>query len=184
MVRRLLVLVSLIALSRCCPAADYYYAVRDGGFAIHNGPAYFNRPLFGTHEPTMLLSGDRPAFAYFSPDDLGKIGTLYLGLVSARGAKWLHEFAEVETVYQPGLTRHVVADPLLAGASLEITAVPLSMAEGFTLRLRWLNPPREKIRLVWFFGGASGYRTNYSARIEKLHASAPDSARNVVRVWG
>jgi hypothetical protein len=184
MLRRLFALVPMIAFPISCSAADYHYAIRDGGFAIHDGPAYFNRPLFGTHEPTMLLSGDRPAFAYFSPADLGKIGTLYLGLVTANGGKWLHQFAEVAAVYQPGLTRHVVADPMLQGGSLDVTAVPLSTAEGFTLQLRWLKPPLEKVRLIWFFGGASGYRTNYSARIEKLHASAADSAQNVIRVWG
>lgn len=184
MLRHPSVLLLVIALSISCSASDYLYAIRDGGFAIHNGPAVFNRPLFGTHEPSMLLSGDRPAFAYFSPTEQGKIGTLYLGLVTGKGGKWLHEFAETEGVYQPGLTRHVVQDPLLENGSLEVTAVPLSMAEGFALRLRWLKPPPGEVRLVWFFGGASGYRTNYSARIEKLHSSAADSARNVIRVWG
>lgn len=177
-------LIVLVSFSLACFAGEYRYEVRDGGFAIRNGPAYFNRPLFGTPEPTMLLSGDRPAFAWFSPADLGKIGTLYLGVAAAGRGKWLHEFAAINAVYQPGLTRHVVEDPVLQGGSLEVTAVPLSMAEGFMLRLRWVKPPSAALRLVWAFGGASGYRTNYSARIEKLHLSADDSAGNVARVWG
>ena len=63
----LLLIVAVLAVPLSCLAAGYHYVIRDGGFWIHNGPAYFNRPLFGTHEPSMLLSGDRPAFAYFAP---------------------------------------------------------------------------------------------------------------------
>jgi hypothetical protein len=132
----------------------------------------------------MLLSGDKPAFAYFAPTDVGKMGTLYVGLITPRGGKWLHDFAEIESVYQPELTRHIVADPILSGGSLELTAVPLSSAEGFVLRLRWIHPSPESVRLVWIFGGASGYNTNYSARIDKLQLSSDDAKGNALHVWG
>jgi hypothetical protein len=165
-------------------AAGYHYAIHDDGFWIHNGTAYFNRPLFGTHEPSMLLSGDRPAFAYFAPGDVGKIGTLYIGLVTARGGKWLDHFSEIDSVYQPGLTRHIVKDPDLTTGVLEVTAVPLSSVEGFTIRLRWIDPPAERVRLVWAFGGASGYNVNYEALIEKLQLSESDTAQDVSHVWG
>ncbi len=165
-------------------AAGYHYALRDDGFWIHNGSAYFNRPLFGTHEPSMLLSGDRPAFAYFAPTDVGKIGTLYIGLVTARGGKWLDHFSEIDSVYQPGLTRHVVKDPDLTAGALEVTAVPLSSFEGFTIRLRWIEPPAERVRLVWAFGGASGYNVNYEALIARLQLSENDTTRDVSHLWG
>ena len=161
----------------------YRYDIREGGFAIRNGPGYFNRPLFGTHEPSMLLSGDRPAFAYFAPNDIGKIGTLYLGVATPRGARWMHLLSEIESVYQPGLTRHTLRDPELDGGELELTAVPLATAEGFALRLRWIRPPAGGARLLWTFGGASGYDVNKSARIDKLHLSPEDCLNNTVRVW-
>jgi hypothetical protein len=50
--RRLLLYLLCPAL---CFAADYVYAIRDGGYAIGHGPAYFNRPLFCTHETSRLL---------------------------------------------------------------------------------------------------------------------------------
>ena len=104
--RRAIVLLTPLlvcsALARGGWAGNYHYALRDGGFWIHNGPAYFNRPLFGTHEPSMLLSGDRPAFTYFAPTDVGKIGNLYLGLITTHGGKWLDRFSEIDSVYQPG----------------------------------------------------------------------------------
>ena len=184
MIRRLILPV-LLMVPLSCPAADYVYALQDGGFTIHNGSAYFNRPLFGTHEPSMLLSGDRPAFAYWAPTGVGKIGTLYLGIVTAAGSKWLHEAADISFLYQPGLTRHVIKDPLIPGAALEVTAVPLSMAEGFTLRLRWLNKPSTPVRLVWTFGGASGAGSGFtSPPVPELHLSESDTIANVVRVWG
>jgi hypothetical protein len=165
-------------------AEDYHYALRDGGFWIHNGPAYFNRPLFGTHEPSMLLSGDRPAFTYFSPTGIGKIGNLYLGLITAQGGKWLDHFTQIDSIYQPGLTRHIVSDPSLLAGSLEITAVPLASAEGFAVQLKWVHPPAENVRLVWIFGGASGYTANYYFPIDKLRLSGSDAEGNVVHLWG
>ena len=177
-----IVALGLLAAATACAA--YRYEIRDGGFAIHNGPGYFNRPLFGTHEPSMLLSGDRPAWAWFAPTDVGKAGTLYLGVVTPRGGRWLHLLSDIDSVYEPGLTRHTVRDPELAGGALEVTAVPLAAAEGFILQLRWMAPPREPVRLVWVFGGASGYDTNKSPRIDKLHLSPDDCLSNTVRVWG
>jgi hypothetical protein len=165
-------------------AVGYHYEIRDGGFWIHNGSAYFNRPLFGTHEPSMLLSGDRPAFTYFDPTKAGKFGTLYIGLITKRGGKWLHDFAMVDSVYEPGLTRHVVEDPRVTTGSLEVTAVPLSNGEGFALGLRWINPPLEGVRLVWAFGAASGYTARYDFLIDKLKLSADDAAGNDIHIQG
>ncbi len=174
----------MLAIPSCLLGADYHYTIRDGGFWIHNGPAYFNRPLFGTHEPSMLLSGDRPAFAYFAPTDFGKIGTLYIGLVTARGSKWLQHFSEIDSVYQPELTRHTVADPGVTTGTLEVTAVPLASVEGFTIRLRWINPPSERVRLVWAIGDASGYNVNYEPLVDKLQLPGDNIAPDVGQLWG
>jgi len=181
---RLFLPLVMIVIPLSCVAAGYRYEIRDGGFWIHNGPAYFNRPLFGTHEPSMLLSGDRPAFVYFDPTGTGKIGALYLGLVTKRGGKWLDHFSGIDSVYEPGLTRHVVEDPDVMTGVLEVTAVPLSSGEGFTIRLRWINPPMERVRLVWAFGAASGYTANYNFLIDKLKLSTDDAAGNVIHIWG
>jgi hypothetical protein len=167
------------------PAADFTYSIRDGGFAIHNGGAFYNRPLFGTHEPSMLMSGDQPAFAYLEPTGAGKIGNLLLGVVTPQGSRWLHDFSSVDSVYQPGLTWHVVSDPLLGGGVLEVGAVPLSMSEGFTVRLKWRRRPQQPVRLVWLFGGASGAGNGYrTPPLEKLHLGGEDAEGNRVRIWG
>jgi hypothetical protein len=105
-------------------------------------------------------------------------------LVTARGGKWLDRFSEIDSVYQPGLTRHSVEDPALMTGALEVTAVPLSSVEGFTIEIRWIKPSAEKVRLVWAFGGASGYGGNYDLLIDKLKLSGDDAARNVVHIWG
>jgi hypothetical protein len=166
-------------------ASEFVYAIRDGGFAIHNGGAFYNRPLFGTPEPSLLMSGDQPEFVYLAPADAGKIGNLLLGVITNRGAKWLHEFADVESVYQPGWTRHLVEDPLMPGGQLEVGAVPLAGAEGFTVRLRWLRRTPEKVRLVWLFGGASGEGSGFrTPPLDKLHLAESDAAGNTVRIWG
>ena len=71
----------------------------------------------------MLLSGDPHAFAYFAPATLGKIGTLYIGLIGSHGDRWLHQFRSVEFVYNPGFTKHTLSDPQFKEARLEITTV-------------------------------------------------------------
>ena len=181
---RLFLMLVIILIPCFCPASGYHYEIREGGFWIKNGPAYFNRPLFGTHEPTMLLSGDRPVYVYFAPTGVGKIGNLYLGLITAHGGKWLDHFAQIDSVYQPGLTRHIVQDPYLLAGSLEVTPVPLASPEGFAVQLRWIHPPAENVRLVWAFGGASGYDANYSFPIEKLRLTGSDAEGNDVHLWG
>jgi len=181
---RLLLLFLTFAIPLSLTATGYHYKIRNGGFAIHNGSAYFNRPLFGTHQPSMLLSGDRPAFAYVAPTRGGKIGTLYLGLITERGGKWLDHFTKIDSVYQPGLTRQIVEDPVLGTGSLEVTAVPLSSAEGFIIQLRWIRPLAGRVRLVWAFGGTSGYDVNYSWLVNRLQLQERDSVGNVVHIWG
>ncbi len=159
-------------------AADPVYSIRDGGFAVHNGGAYFNRPLAGTPEPSMLLSGDQPEFVYLAPTDAGKIGNLRIGIVTGAGGKWLDEASSVDFLYQPGWTRHTISDPDFQGGVLEAGAVPLSSAEGFSIRLRWVAAPRSPVKLVWLFGGASGAGMDFRVPLlAKLHLSAEDLPR-------
>jgi hypothetical protein len=177
--------LALLFLAARSFAADPVYAIRDGGFAVHNGGAYFNRPLAGTPEPSMLLSGDQPEFVYLAPTGAGKIGNLRIGIVTEAGGKWLDEASSVDFLYQPGWTRHTISDPLFQGGVLEAGAVPLSAAEGFSIRMRWVTAPRSPVKLVWLFGGASG--AGMDARVPplaKLHLSAEDAAGNTVRTWG
>ncbi len=175
--------LAVILFPAACLCAEYHFEIREGAFWIRNGPAYFNRPLFGTHEPSMLLSGDRPAFTYFDPTSAGKIGALYVGLMTERGGQWLDHWSEIDSFYEPGLTRHVVADPSITTGTLEVTAVPLSASEGFIVGLRWLKEPQEKVRLIWAFGAASGYTANYSFLVDRLKLSPEDAAGNIIHIW-
>ncbi len=174
------VAVLLLAAATSAAGSEYRYAIRDGGFAIRNGGSWFNRPIFGTNDPSMLLSGDRPAFAYFAPYSYGKVGTLYLAVGTGGRGKWLHHAAQIDFVYQPGLTRHRIEDPSLAGGVLEVTAVGASDREGFSIELRWLRRPSAAMRVYWVFGGASGYDAHWGMLIEKLQLSPADTSGNRV----
>jgi hypothetical protein len=172
-------------MAACAFGAEPVYSIREGGFAVHNGGAYFNRPLAGTSEPSMLLSGDQPQFVYLAPTEAGKIGNLRIGIASGSGAKWLDQASSVDFLYQPGWTRHIITDPAFHGGVLEVGAVPLSSAEGFSIRMRWRKAPATDVKLVWLFGGASGAGADYRVPpLAKLHLSAEDAADNKVRVWG
>jgi hypothetical protein len=39
------------------------YAPRDGGFVIHNGREFFNRPLYGPNNAFRVDCGDLPEFS-------------------------------------------------------------------------------------------------------------------------
>ena len=65
------------------------YTPNEGGFSIHNGKEFFNRPIYGPNIPFRVDGGDLPEFSLYLP---GHGGNLRLALLTQKGqrAKWLH----------------------------------------------------------------------------------------------
>jgi hypothetical protein len=88
------------------------YTPEDGGFSIHNGKEFFNRPLYGPNIPFRVDGGDLPEFSLYLP---GHGGNLRLALLTQDGqrAKWLHNCESVAMSWLDGRLRYEIGDTLL-----------------------------------------------------------------------
>jgi hypothetical protein len=124
----------------------------DGGdFLIVNGTEAFNRPLYTAHTPGRVDAGDRPEFAFCFPT---KGGVLRLGIVSAGGAKWLTDAEKIVARYRPGSMIYQITDPLLAGGTFTITALPTQVTAGLVLRVG--QEGGQPVDFAWAYGGGTG----------------------------
>jgi hypothetical protein len=136
-------------------------------FVIENGAEYFNRPLYGPNTAFRVDAGDRPEFSLYLP---GRGGNLRLGIRTAAGAKWVQEAVRVVARYRPASLRYEIADPLLGGATLLLTALTLPSSEGLIVRAELAgeapaasaatagSASRGPVELIWAYGGADGQR--------------------------
>lgn len=135
---------------------DKYYTVNGGGFQVRNGTRHHNRPLYGIDHMSMTLTGDRPALMLNMCIHGGKQGNLYLGIATPGGDKWFHDFDEVTATYIPGMMKYELGDKLLPDAEMRMEVVSISDTRGFIVKISGSNLPADS-KLIWMFGGASGY---------------------------
>ncbi len=129
------------------------YTPVNGGFSIHNGKEFFNRPLYGPNIPFRVDGGDLPEFSLYLP---GHGGNLRLALVTQNGqrAKWLHDCESVAMSWLDGRLHHEIRDPLLGeDGMLEVEALAAGAAVWVQLTASGLPPG---VELAWAFGGVSG----------------------------
>lgn len=100
-----------------------------------------------------VYAGDKPEILLSLP---GKGGTLWLGIATPAGAKWLSDAGQVVTRYRAGAMRYDISDPLLGPGSLTIDVVPRADSEGAVVRVA-VSKEVSAAELIWAFGGASGF---------------------------
>ncbi len=121
-------------------------------FVIDDGDGYFNRPLYTAHTPFRVDAGDRPDFALLTP---AKAGQLRLGIRTGNAAIWLSSAHHITARYRPGSMIYDISDPLLPGAMLHLTALPMQTAPGLVIQAN-LTGGEIPVELIWAFGGPSG----------------------------
>ncbi|MDR3400867.1 MAG: DUF4450 domain-containing protein, partial [Chthoniobacter sp.] len=128
-----------------------------GDFVITNGSEFFNRPLYSLNSGFRVDGGDRPEFSLYLP---GRGGNLRLGLKSPAGTNWLNAAAQIVARYRPGSLIYEIEDPLLGGAALKLTVLPLCTAKGVIMSVETSagRAGADPAELVFAFGGASGTR--------------------------
>ena len=145
---------------------------------VQENPRQHRRPLFPPADRTLVWSeaelekiprcGFRPLIlAYMEPRFLfdfhsagGLLGHLRVGLRSETSAKWLHEWAEIDVSYVNGGMDYTVRDPAFPGVEVKLSAVPLASSAGLVLRITVSGG--EGYDLVWAYGGASAFSTNWN----------------------
>ena len=159
-------------------------------------PRLHRRPLFPACERTMLFTPeeltklDRVPFrpivlAYNEPRFLfdfhsagGLLGHLMLGLLGPDGSsKWFHQWSEIEVRYVDGRMGYVLRDAAFPGARVHLTAIALADSAGLLVELSFEGLPRGA-SLVWMYGGASAFFTNWAMTAPEFAFAPEQCAKN------
>ncbi len=145
---------------------------------VQDNPRLHRRPLFPPADRSLIWNEDqreklqrygfRPlVLAYVEPRFLfdfhsagGLLGHLRLGLIKDNTSKWLDEWSEIDVQYVDGSMDYVIHDPEFPDISVALSAVPLANSAGLILRITVTGG--EGCELVWTYGGASAFSTNYA----------------------
>ncbi|MBM3239196.1 DUF4450 domain-containing protein [Candidatus Poribacteria bacterium] len=127
------------------------YSATPKGLSIINGRRSFNRPLYGNNSAFMLFAGDLPQVMMSLP---GRGGTLSLGVISPRASKWLQEFDNIISTYEPGIMHYIMCDSELPEIQIELDVVTSVESDAMVVRIT-IGNLTYPLDLVWTFGGAA-----------------------------
>jgi hypothetical protein len=129
----------------------------------------------------MVLAANEPRFVVDLDSAGGLSGHLLLGLSADGGpSKWFHQFRDLQVAYVEGCLEYTVGDPAFPGVVVRLWVMPLADSVGLVMKLRIEGASRPG-ELVWAFGGASGFTTNYNHDAPQYKFSAEQCAGNVIR---
>lgn len=164
-------------------------------------PRRHRRPLYPPADKALLWredqraslvrSGFRPlVIAYNEPRFLldlhsagGLAGHLHVGLVHGDEGKWFHQFSDLEVSCSSGCMTYNLTDPSFPGVRVEIKALPLSNAAGAVLRVR-VDGRLPGGDLVWAYGGASAFYTNYELDSPRFTFTPEDCDKDTITLDG
>ena len=162
-------------------------------------PRLHRRPLFPGCDRAMLFSAEeliklervpfRPiVLAYNEPRFLfdfhsagGLLGHLMLGLLGPDGSsKWFHQWSEIDVRYVDGRMEYELRDAAFPGACVHLTAIALADSAGLLVEVSANGLPTGS-SLVWMYGGASAFFTNWAMNAPEFAFAPPQCAKNQVR---
>ncbi len=165
-----------------------------------DNPRQHRRPLYPPADKALLwneaerekltLFGFRPlVVAYNEPRFLfdmhsagGLSGHLIVGIVTESGvAKWLHEWPEITVRYVQGRMCYALSDPAFPGVTVFLEAAALSDSVGVILKLTAEGLPKGT-QLVWAYGGASAFFTNYAMNAKEFVFAPEQCARDRIEL--
>jgi hypothetical protein len=130
-----------------------HYKPNGANFECTNGTMRFNRALYGTNTAFRVEAGDLPEFALYMP---GMGGNLSFALTDGNTTKWLIKSNRIHAIYRPGSMQYEIEDAILGKNRLYITVMALADAEGMVMSVYAKEPLPRPVKLMVFFGGASG----------------------------
>jgi len=168
--------------------------------AYGNNPRLHRRPLYPSCDRAMIFNPDelrqlervtfRPlVLAYNEPRFLfdyhsagGLLGHLMVGLMAEDGrSKWFHQWSEITVRYVDGRTEYDLEDPIFPGVQVRLKAIPLANSAGLLLQVE-LSGLNRGTTLVWMYGGASAYFTNWAMTAPEF-AFAPAQCTKDLIAW-
>ncbi|MBI4027603.1 MAG: DUF4450 domain-containing protein [Verrucomicrobia bacterium] len=163
-------------------------------------PRLHRRPLYPPADKSLLWSAElrgkierspfRPiVLAYNAPRFLldlfsagGLAGHCFIGLAVEGGKdKWFHQWSDLEVKYVDGRMEYALSDPDFPGATVSLAAASLADSIGLIVKyaVRGLTAPS---CLVWSYGGASAFVTNYDFKAREFSFSPEQCAKDRIRI--
>lgn len=158
--------------------------VVEGEYRLHRRPLYppADRRMIWT--PDELAQTPRSSFrpaviAYNEPRFLfdfhaagGLLGHLFIGMTQGATGTWFHQWSDIDIAYVDGRMVYTLRDGAYPETEARLEAIPLADAAGLIVKLSVSRPPQDAA-LVWGYGGASAYFTNYNMTAPEF-AFAPE----------
>jgi len=167
-------LLSAAAPGRADPALPgLTYAPEGDAFVIHNGPRWYNRPLYCDRRQMVVEAGEMPGLCW-------PVGRLGVGI--ERGAVRLacNEFAQRTMRYRPGRMEWELGDARLPGLSVTMAAVTVASGDGFVVRVSATGAAVGD-RLLWMVGPPDPKRPGASTKpIPGMQVTADGFASGVL----
>ncbi len=154
-------------------------AAKSGIGDVAGNPRLHRRPLYPPADKTMIWNPEqlskleRCAFrplivAYNEPRFLfdfhtagGLLGHLQIGLSTVGASKWLHQCSQLDVRYADGGMEYTIRDESFPGVTVYLHALPLADSAGLIVKIK-VDGLREPGTLVWVYGGASAFFTNWA----------------------
>ena len=95
-------------------------------------------------------------------------------------SKWLHQSDDLDVRYVEGRMEYAVRDAAFPGVTVRLVVLPLAESVGLVAKFRveGLSKPGQ---LVWTFGGASGFTTNYHHWAPQYRFAPDQCGDNAIR---
>jgi len=164
---------------------------------VEGNPRLHRRPLYPPADKTMIWRpeelrklercGFRPlVLAYNEPRFLfdfhsagGLLGHLQIGLSTVDAAKWFHHWSELDVRYVDGGMEYTIRDKDFPSVTVSLLALPLADSAGVIVKIR-IEGLREPGMLVWAYGGASAFFTNYNMDAPEFRFAPQQCAKDRV----
>jgi hypothetical protein len=127
----------------------------------------------------LVLAYNEPRFLFDFHSAGGLLGHLRIGLTCGRANKWFHEWSELRVRYVDGGMEYVLEDPDLPGVEVSLVALPLADAAGLVVKVSVKGLKQPGV-LVWGYGGASAFFTNYAMDAPEFSFAPQQCAGDVI----
>ncbi|NLX14550.1 MAG: DUF4450 domain-containing protein [Phycisphaerales bacterium] len=126
----------------------------------------------------LILAYNSPRFLMEYHSAGGLLGHLQIGLVPEKGpGRWFHDWSRIEVRYIHGRLEYKLTDPDYPDTTVSLTASPLADSAGLIVKVHIANPP-SGATLVWTYGGASAFFTNWQTWAPELQFAPHQCAKD------
>jgi hypothetical protein len=128
----------------------------------------------------LVLAYNAPRFVFDFHFAGGLLGHLRLGYVPrGEAGKWLDAWSDLLVRYVDGRMEYRLRDPAFPGAQIRLSAAPLAGAVG--LALRYQVTGTGPASLVWYYGGASAFFSNYAFGAAAFDFAPEQCSRDLIQ---